>query len=260
MKVAYSAVHCRSWRYGAAALGAALALLILRPDPAQGAPPGFAELQYQQGLTLNKHQRYADAITYLTNGIKAMTGTAKTYELARAYECRADCYIQLEKFDQAMVDANKAIELDPKLAAAYAHRARLDSERGDNKQALVDFTRAIDLSQGKAPFMYYKDRSALYQDKGDDDKAMADLAVVLKADPTNTWVHHCCATILYKHGKYKEALAESTKSLQFNNKEEKGAFYQLRAKCYEKLGKHDLAKKDREMAQSGIDLDWAMKR
>jgi len=246
---------------GAASLSLALLISALRAGPATAASPGFAELQYRKGLALNRTRQFESAITFLTNAINAksdkLTGTS---ELARAYECRGDCYIQLEKFEAARVDVNKAIALDPKLAAAYADRGRLDSEKGDNKQAIVDFSKAIELSNGKAPFMYYKDRSALYQDSGADDKALADLDAVLKQDPRNTWVHHCRANILYKHGKYKEAVDESTISLKFNPVEEKGAFYQLRAKCYEKLGKHDLAKKDRESAQSGIDVDWATRR
>jgi len=262
MKVALSvsAILFAASRQTAAILCLLAQLVPLHQCPAVAAPKDITQMQYEKGLALRQLGHHSMAIAFLTNVINAKTATTDPNLLARAYESRCDCYIQLEKFDLAMVDVNKAIALAPKMACAYADRGRLDSEKGDPKQAIVDFTKAIELSNGKVPFMYYKDRSALYQDSGADDLAMADLNNVIKMTPENTWAYHCRANLLYKHGKYKEALAESTKSLQFNPKEEKGAFYQLRAKCYEKLGQHALAKKDREKAQSVDDLDWATRR
>jgi len=220
-------------------------------DRVLAASPDLATVQFAKGQSLQENRHYEQAIQFFTSAI------ASKPDMAVAYESRGSCYLQLEKTDAALADLNKAIALQPTLAIAYADRAKVSNEKGKYQEAVQDFTRAIDLSKGKPHYTFYKDRAALYKETGADDKALADFSEAIKLQPDDPWIHYFRACITFKRGKYQEAIADTTAALKFQKAGEKGAFYQLRAKSYDKLGQHDLAKRDREAAQAGIDLEWA---
>ena len=190
-----------------------------------------------------------EAIAYFTSAIETQP------TLAAAYESRAACYLQMEKFDAALPDVNKAIALSPKMADAYADRATIYNERGNSRLALLDFTRAIDLSKDKPNYLYYRNRGALYKESGADDKALSDFTTALKLKPREVWIHYYRGCIYFKQGKYKDALADVSDSIG-SAKEEKGKLYQFRAECYKKLGQPLLAKKDLDAARAEVDVDW----
>src|SRR5262249_60612061 len=48
-------------------------------------------------------------------------------------------------FEGAIADYNRAIELDPKYAAAYSNRGIAKQAKGDLDGAITDFSRAIEL-------------------------------------------------------------------------------------------------------------------
>lgn len=167
--------------------------------------------------------------------------------------------MEVDNFDEAMSDINKAIALDPKLAIAYSDRAKIYNERGKTKQAIEDLTRAIDLSKDKPHYTFYQDRGCLRMESGDENGALSDFVAALKLNPKDCWLHHFRACIFYKRGRFKEALADASDAIRLQTADQKGAFYQLRAKCYDKLGQPTLAKKDRETADAAVGLEWGEK-
>jgi tetratricopeptide (TPR) repeat protein len=68
----------------------------------------------------------------------------------------------LGKYTEAMADCNKAIELDPKLSAAYDSRAQIHNRLGHYAEAIADCDKAIALNQKEAAayntrgYAYYK--------------------------------------------------------------------------------------------------------
>jgi len=215
---------------------------------AEASSPG--QLQYDRGLACWRRGQVHDAISFFSSAIQTQP------TLAAAYESRAACYLQLEKFEEALPDVNKAIALSPKMASAYADRAKIHNEHGNSQLALLDFTKAIDFSKDKPNYTYYQNRGALYKESGADDKAISDFTAAIKLQPEDIWIHYFRACIYFKQGKYKEALADTSVSIATRSKGEKGKFYQLRASCYEKLGQPLLAKKDRDTARADADFGW----
>jgi tetratricopeptide (TPR) repeat protein len=61
---------------------------------------------------------------------------------ADGYIARGDVLIDLDRYDEAVVDLTKAIELNPESAVAYAHRGRAFLELGKLNEAIVDITTA----------------------------------------------------------------------------------------------------------------------
>ena len=64
---------------------------------------------------------------------------------AKAYLARARRLAELERFDEAEADFNKALELAPENAEALVARARFHAERGDVEHARADFDAALRL-------------------------------------------------------------------------------------------------------------------
>ena len=55
-------------------------------------------------------------------------------------------HVERSDFRQAIVDFDRAIELEPNLALAYANRGRAHAELGDFEQAIADLTKALSLT------------------------------------------------------------------------------------------------------------------
>ena len=81
-----------------------------------------------------------------------------------------------------IADYNRAIELNPKSAAAYGSRARAKYELGDYDGAVADYSRAIALTPDFESNYFYRGRAK--SELGDHDGAEADRKRALELDPT----------------------------------------------------------------------------
>lgn len=110
--------------------------------------------------------------TYLDNGIydiqdgkyqSALENINKSLELKNDWEIpyfyRAVAYQALEDFDEAMLDYTKALQLNPKMTDAYYNRARItltrkDIENPDIFGAVKDLEKAIELDENFIDALY----------------------------------------------------------------------------------------------------------
>ena len=86
----------------------------------------------------------------------------------------------LEKREQALAEAERALQLDPNCAVAYFVRGR---EQEDQDRAIQEYTRAIELAPTFADA--YHNRGRGYRLKGDYDRAIQDLSRAIELDPKN---------------------------------------------------------------------------
>ena len=82
-----------------------------------GPAKGTAEWHAKQAYELNNEGRYDEAIEECNKAIQLDPSRAV------AYNNRGQAYTEKGKYDLAIADCNKAIELDPNLAVAYNNRA-----------------------------------------------------------------------------------------------------------------------------------------
>jgi tetratricopeptide (TPR) repeat protein len=113
----------------------------------------------------------------------------------------------LRNNDVAVADVSKAISIDPTIMSAYYARANYYQELGKPTQAAEDYTRCIKLDP--TAFKSYRQRAACYVEMKEFEKAAQDLTKMIA-------MHEHCE------------------------------WYRARSHCYEKLGKKDLAAKDRQ--------------
>jgi len=84
----------------------------------------------------------------------------------------------MDEKDLAIVDLNKAIELDPNNAYYYHERGYTYLDKGEYVLALADFNKALELDPNNA--MHYRGRGSVYMRMGENELAIADFEKALE--------------------------------------------------------------------------------
>ena len=96
---------------------------------------------------LPKRTALAHARVFTREYDKVIADCGKALELnpklAEAYNHRASAWVEKGKYDKALADCNKAISLDPQLAEAYLNRGLQWGHRGDEDKAIADYKHAL---------------------------------------------------------------------------------------------------------------------
>ena len=126
-----------------------------------------AERHTAQGSTLLEQHRFDEAIKELNRAIQLDPNYAK------AYVTRAHTYSGKKQYNLAIADGNKAIELDPDLAEAYVVVGLAYYYDGQYDLAITNYNKAIELdtSQGEA---VYLGRALVYEKQGKKAEAKAE--------------------------------------------------------------------------------------
>ena len=202
---------------------------------------------------------------------------------ASSYFKRAEVYILQGKFQDALLDYNKAIELFPKWSECYNSRAFLQSTYlGDINAALIDYSKVTELTpndpwawfnRGHFYTKYSKDYDAALKDYKKTlivDSTFVDAIIwiginyemqektelaieayknVIILEKTNpesaAYCYNYRALIYQNQGKTDEALADFTRAIQLvTNISRKIELYEQRARLYKNLEQHENALKD----------------
>ncbi|HEY8156003.1 MAG TPA: tetratricopeptide repeat protein [Myxococcota bacterium] len=139
---------------------------------------------------------------------------AKHPELASLHELRGYALGRLERTDEAKAELNKALELDPKNAAATGALATLRAREGDRAGAIELYDAAAKLAEPPAPYSYLAAQLVLAA--GDTAGAESRLREVVRLDPGNVGARNDLAWLLAEKGTDLDAalaLAEAAKRL-----------------------------------------------
>jgi len=102
-------------------------------------------------------------------------------EYAPLYIQRGIIYGMQTKFNQAIPDFTKGIELDPKMPEAYYSRGLAYAKTDDKDNALIDYNRAIELSPEYADAYY--NRGLIFYRKTNYDSAFDDFSKAIELNP-----------------------------------------------------------------------------
>ncbi len=110
--------------------------------------------------------------------------------------------------EQALADANRAVESTPDSAEALAARADILRDVGRLDEALADADRAVELDSRNSVALLT--RARILRDMGRFDEALVRVSEVVTAEPSNLHAQLDLARILYAMGRYDEALDRAT--------------------------------------------------
>jgi len=165
-------------------------------------------------------------------------------KLAFAFAERAHAYTNKGDPERAVADASRAIELDPKSSSSWRARGRAYSAKGDYDRAVADYSQAIKANPTDAHAV--GDRGFAYVKKGDAERAMADYMRAIELDPKFMRPYNNRGLLYLQRGDYDRAIADYSHYIETDQKWY-GA-YVNRGIAYLKTGKLDLARADIEKA------------
>lgn len=122
------------------------------------------------------------------------------------YLYRSNCYEEMGEYQKAIMDLNRAIELDPDEEYLKASRGDAYRSAGMYDKAIVDYTAAIEVDPSRG--YYYYARGWSYELYGDDAKAMEDYNAGIELDKDYPYLFLSRAEQYKKQGKTELANAD----------------------------------------------------
>lgn len=201
---------------------------------------------FQWGQRLNDGIRDGDLTGYLTELINHANLDSGT--LGAALDLRGEEHRLAERYDEALADFNRAIDLDPHNAWAIASRGQAYQATERYDDALADLNRAIELRPEYTWAIV--SRAETYLDMENDDDALADFNRAVDLDPQNTWAIVSRAQAYQSMKRNDEALADFNRAVDLDPRD--AWAIASRGRAYREMGRYDEALADLNRA---VDLD-----
>ena len=144
------------------------------------------------------------------------------------YNVRGTSKAQFGDFKNAIIDFNKALQVNKNDAQAYANRGKAKDELGDLKEALADLSKAIELKPEEHD--YYIHRGNTKVKMHDLTGAIDDCNKALELTPNDAALYAHRAGICQMAGNYQDAIADFTRAIQL--KPDYALYYMHRADIY----------------------------
>ncbi|MBK7666027.1 MAG: tetratricopeptide repeat protein [Sphingobacteriaceae bacterium] len=142
-----------------------------------------------------------DSLTFWNDAIQ------KSPDAALPYSNRAAIFIKNEKFENAIMDLNKAIAIRPNYVSARFNRGLLLNKTGKYNEAISDFNFVLQNNP--------RDLVSVYMERGianinckNFKEAYEDFTTALKYDPTILMANYYRGLALYSSGMFSEAITE----------------------------------------------------
>ena len=184
-------------------------------------------------VVLSRLKRYDE-------GLAAITQAIDLAPRAAWYFNRGNLYYNLQKYDLALSDWNKAIKINPNYAEAYVNRGNLYSDLQKYDLALSDYSKAIDINRNDAEAYY--NRGLLYYNQRKYDLALSDYSKAIDINPNYAEAYNNRGNLYSDLQKYELALADYNQAIRINPNF--ALAYNNRGNLYSDLQKYDLALSD----------------
>lgn len=156
------------------------------------------------------------------------------------YNNRGVTYHTLQRYDEALRDYNRAIELNPRDAFAYSNRGITYADLQHHDEALTAFTQAIEFDPQYATAYY--NRGNTYFDLQRYDEALADFTRAIALDLQYITAYYNRGIIYESVHCYEEALRDYSKAIELDP--QYVAAYSNRGNTYESLHRYEEALSD----------------
>jgi len=187
--------------------------------------------------------------------------SARVEELApdswRAHQLRAEAHRLRNEDKQAIAEYKKAIELQPQAAELYEALGLIHYLNNSYEEAAAAFAQALELDASRSRTLYLM--GSLFAGKQAPQEAVPYLERAVKLEPTHLEAHKALGKTYLRLGRVEEAVAELEKSVEAD--ENGDVFYSL-YQAYRRLGRNERAQKAmaqfqriRNQPDEGPDLD-----
>lgn len=156
-------------------------------------------------LTYLRNNVWKDEITLSTDSIKKSPGKG------RPYNNRGDALVDEQRYEEALLDFDKAIELLPQYAMAYYNRGNLYQKQKKYDLALEDFNYAIRYERDfdKA----YNNRGTLYKETNRFDEAIVDYDRAISLNPDYFMAYNNRGSVYILQKQYQQAIEDLDKAI-----------------------------------------------
>jgi tetratricopeptide (TPR) repeat protein len=186
--------------------------------------PNFSEDVKTIKATIDKNKNVPSVTTKTPTQLieECSNAILKTPAIAELYDERGRAYYELNNFESALLDYNKAIELKPEWAEAYNSRGLVYFQTHNITSAIKDFSKAISLAPNQSET--YMNRGLAYDGIGDIKSALIDFdkAIMLNRNFAEAYTNRYLIKIKTKD--LNGALADINKAITLapNNGENYG--------------------------------------
>jgi len=203
--------------------------------PVRAATDEYNDNDYSnRGATFVQMNRYEQALADFDRAITLSPDTA------RYYANRAIAQLGLQRMEQSFADLHRAIELDPNAPITYNQLGNTYSEVGQRQQAIAAYTQAIVLEPGYANAYY--NRGNTYARLDQLENAIADYSRAIELNPAHAKAYADRGLALRKLGRHIEALADLERAIQLDPAY--SLAFSNRAQTYHALGQYAAAVRD----------------
>ncbi len=149
------------------------------------------------------------------------------------------------KYDLAIAEYTKAIELDPNHTSAYFNRGILYLYNAQPDRAIADYSKVIKINPKHA--LAHHNRGIAHDNKNKVELAIADYSKAIELNPQLTSAYYNRADLFRKMGKYDRAIADYDKAIEIKPRYAKALLW--RASLNAQLGNWPDARRDYNTAQ-----------
>jgi tetratricopeptide (TPR) repeat protein len=178
----------------------------------------------QPAYSTEDNHKKLDRAKHLINCGKPAAARIILREVLRRDPGNADAHMQLgaalastaenDKYDEAIAEEQKAIQLDPKSSGARRILGMIYANQRQYDKAIALLQQSCDLSP--TSFAPQRDLGSAYLSAGKLDEAILAWKKAIEINPGNIAVHSKLATILSEQGKYSEAITEAAQAVKLN--------------------------------------------
>jgi tetratricopeptide (TPR) repeat protein len=131
--------------------------------------------------------------------ILIVTGCATNFEKSsKTFNAIGYEYFKKGQYEQAILEYNNALELNPQYVEAYVNRGNAYEAMGVHKDAIRDYNRAIELDPNYSGA--YMNKGVVYARMGQYDQAISNISRGIDIDPKNGEMYfNRAVAYFYKH-------------------------------------------------------------
>ena len=159
-------------------------------------------------LTWERSQVWRDSIALWDDVIN------KYPNILKAFAARGEAYSEIGQYDQAILNYNKTLEINPRYVEAYYNRGNAYRKKDLLDQAILDYTKALEIKPEYAEAYY--NRGNAYAKKGLLDQAIMDYNRAIEINANYVEVYTNRGSVYYAKRQFEQAISDFSKAIEIN--------------------------------------------